>query len=189
MGNTHRATIRPSCWTAHQRRPCDDTAVTDVLLGKAGTTEPLLLLPFLGQRVSERGASSVGTRVSGSYRRRTLLSHLSAADRSRCPCCFMSRRVLLPIRLDGGLSRGLGTSGRVTLRRSAIGRPKTIQAIVDKRQHMLTQQCDQLSFSVSSARAAVPSNCHRRAGRKTACANPVAPALRRSRIACRRGYG
>jgi hypothetical protein len=45
-----------------------------------------------------------------------------------------------------------GTSGRVTLRRSAIGRPKTIQAIVDKRQHMLMQQRDQLSFSVSSAR-------------------------------------
>jgi hypothetical protein len=111
MGNTHRATIRPSCWATHQRRPCDDTAVTDVLLGKAGTTEPLLLLPFLGQRVSERGASSVGTRVSGSYRRRTLLSHLSAADRSQCPCCFMSRRVLLPIRLDGGLSRGLGYFG------------------------------------------------------------------------------
>jgi hypothetical protein len=36
--------------------PCNNKAVTDILLGKAGVPEPLLLLPYLGQRVAVRGA-------------------------------------------------------------------------------------------------------------------------------------
>ena len=35
--------------------PCNDTVVTDILLGKAGVPDPLLLLPYLGQRVAVRG--------------------------------------------------------------------------------------------------------------------------------------
>jgi hypothetical protein len=34
---------------------CDDKAVTEVLLGKAGAEAPLLLAPYLGQRVAVRG--------------------------------------------------------------------------------------------------------------------------------------
>jgi hypothetical protein len=35
--------------------PCNDTVVTDILLEKAGVPDPLLLLPYLGQRVAVRG--------------------------------------------------------------------------------------------------------------------------------------
>jgi hypothetical protein len=35
--------------------PCSDKVVTDILLGQAGTTEHLLLLPYLNQRVAVRG--------------------------------------------------------------------------------------------------------------------------------------
>lgn len=35
--------------------PCDDKVVTDVLLGKSGAADPLLLVPYLGQRVAVRG--------------------------------------------------------------------------------------------------------------------------------------
>ena len=35
--------------------PCDDRVVTDIVLGKAGVPDPLLLLPYLGQRVAVRG--------------------------------------------------------------------------------------------------------------------------------------
>jgi hypothetical protein len=35
--------------------PCNDRVVTDILLGKTGGADPLLLLPYLGQRVAVRG--------------------------------------------------------------------------------------------------------------------------------------
>ncbi|UXU85401.1 hypothetical protein ACN22W_33290 [Burkholderia theae] len=35
--------------------PCNDKVVTDILLGQAGTTEHLLLLPYLNQRVAVKG--------------------------------------------------------------------------------------------------------------------------------------
>ena len=35
--------------------PCNDRVVTDILLGKTGGADPLLLLPDLGQRVAVRG--------------------------------------------------------------------------------------------------------------------------------------
>ena len=35
--------------------PCNDRVVTDIVLGKAGAPDPLLLLPYLGQRVAVRG--------------------------------------------------------------------------------------------------------------------------------------
>ncbi|CAB3771168.1 hypothetical protein LMG29660_06817 [Burkholderia puraquae] len=35
--------------------PCSDKVVTDILLGQTGTTEHLLLLPYLNQRVAVRG--------------------------------------------------------------------------------------------------------------------------------------
>ncbi|MEA3113210.1 MAG: hypothetical protein QOG58_3009 [Caballeronia sp.] len=35
--------------------PCNDKVVTTILLGKAGVPDPLLLLPYLGQRVAARG--------------------------------------------------------------------------------------------------------------------------------------
>ena len=35
--------------------PCDDKVVTDIVLGKAGVPDRLLLLPYLGQRVALRG--------------------------------------------------------------------------------------------------------------------------------------
>jgi hypothetical protein len=35
--------------------PCNNKAVTNILLGKAGVQEPSLLLPYLGQRVAVRG--------------------------------------------------------------------------------------------------------------------------------------
>ena len=35
--------------------PCNDTVVTDIVLGRAGVPDPLLLLPYLGQRVAVRG--------------------------------------------------------------------------------------------------------------------------------------
>lgn len=35
--------------------PCNDRVVTDILLGKAALPDPLLLLPYLGQRVAIRG--------------------------------------------------------------------------------------------------------------------------------------
>ncbi|KVD41169.1 hypothetical protein WI84_06665 [Burkholderia ubonensis] len=35
--------------------PCSDKVVTDILLGQVGTTEHLLLLPYLNQRVAVRG--------------------------------------------------------------------------------------------------------------------------------------
>jgi hypothetical protein len=35
--------------------PCNDKVVTDILLGKAGATDPKLLLPYLGQHVAVRG--------------------------------------------------------------------------------------------------------------------------------------
>ena len=36
--------------------PCNNKAVTNILLGKAGgVTDPLLLLPYIGQRVAVRG--------------------------------------------------------------------------------------------------------------------------------------
>lgn len=34
---------------------CNDKVVTDIVLGMAGVPEPLLLLPYLGQRVAVRG--------------------------------------------------------------------------------------------------------------------------------------
>jgi hypothetical protein len=37
-----------------QRHPCDDEVVTDVLLGKSGAVDPLLLAPYLRQRVAVR---------------------------------------------------------------------------------------------------------------------------------------
>jgi hypothetical protein len=35
--------------------PCNDKVVTDIVLGKAGVPDRLLLLPYLGQRVAVRG--------------------------------------------------------------------------------------------------------------------------------------
>ncbi|KUZ67600.1 hypothetical protein WI73_02100 [Burkholderia ubonensis] len=35
--------------------PCSDKVVTDILLGRADTTEHLLLLPYLNQRVAVKG--------------------------------------------------------------------------------------------------------------------------------------
>lgn len=35
--------------------PCNDKVVTDIVLGMAGVPEPLLLLPYLGQRGAVRG--------------------------------------------------------------------------------------------------------------------------------------
>lgn len=35
--------------------PCSDRVVTDILLGRADTTEHLLLLPYLNQRVAVKG--------------------------------------------------------------------------------------------------------------------------------------
>ncbi|MGF7000221.1 hypothetical protein [Paraburkholderia sp. GAS32] len=35
--------------------PCNDRVVTDIVLGKAGAPDPLLLLSYLGQRVAVRG--------------------------------------------------------------------------------------------------------------------------------------
>jgi hypothetical protein len=35
--------------------PCNDTVVTDIVLGKAGVPDRLLLLPYLGQRVAVKG--------------------------------------------------------------------------------------------------------------------------------------
>jgi hypothetical protein len=35
--------------------PCNDKVVTDIVLGRAGVPDPLLLLPYLGQRVAVRG--------------------------------------------------------------------------------------------------------------------------------------
>jgi hypothetical protein len=35
--------------------PCDDRAVTNILLGERGTPAPTLLLPYLNQRVAVRG--------------------------------------------------------------------------------------------------------------------------------------
>jgi hypothetical protein len=35
--------------------PCNDEAVTDIVLWKAGVPDPLLLLSYLGQRVAVRG--------------------------------------------------------------------------------------------------------------------------------------
>ena len=35
--------------------PCDDKVVSDILLDKAGGPDPLLMLPYLGQRVAVRG--------------------------------------------------------------------------------------------------------------------------------------
>ncbi|MFA8391172.1 hypothetical protein ACEPUD_13800 [Burkholderia ubonensis] len=35
--------------------PCSDEVVTDILLGRADTTEHLLLLPYLNQRVAVKG--------------------------------------------------------------------------------------------------------------------------------------
>ncbi|CAE6815869.1 hypothetical protein R75461_05866 [Paraburkholderia nemoris] len=35
--------------------PCNDKLVTDIVLGKANVPDPLLLLPYLGQRVAVRG--------------------------------------------------------------------------------------------------------------------------------------
>jgi len=35
--------------------PCNDKVVTDIVLGKAGVTDRLLLLPYLGQRVAVKG--------------------------------------------------------------------------------------------------------------------------------------
>jgi hypothetical protein len=35
--------------------PCNDKVVTDIVLGRAGVPAPLLLLPYLGQRVAVKG--------------------------------------------------------------------------------------------------------------------------------------
>jgi hypothetical protein len=35
--------------------PCDDKVVSDILLGKTGVPDPLLMLPYLGQRIAVRG--------------------------------------------------------------------------------------------------------------------------------------
>ena len=35
--------------------PCDDKVVSDTLLGKTGVPDPLLMLPYLGQRIAVRG--------------------------------------------------------------------------------------------------------------------------------------
>lgn len=35
--------------------PCDEKVVSDILIGKAGLPDPLLMLPYLGQRVAVRG--------------------------------------------------------------------------------------------------------------------------------------
>jgi hypothetical protein len=51
--------------------PCNNKTVTNILLGKAGVPEPLLLLPYLGQRVAVRGRVICPDTASVLRRRRT----------------------------------------------------------------------------------------------------------------------